>query len=88
MIELLPFPFLCWMLLFLILFFIFIFRVMGMIVLYFAFFFFFCLTRPDFFKTFFLSRHDFPFLINLGDCLFFFHYFVLIEHHFLTKVHE
>ena len=43
------------------------------------FFFFFCLIRNDFLK------------INLGDFFFFwvaYHFFVLIGHHFLTKVNE
>ena len=49
---------------------------------------FFCLTRHDFF----FWGHDFYFLINWVIAFFFFfwvvcHFFVLIGHHFLTKVY-
>ena len=43
-------------------------------------------TRHDF-----LSRHNFYYLINLCDCLFFLitcHFLILIVHHFITRVYE
>ena len=36
-----------------------------------------------------LTRHDFYFFNKLDDCFFFLgHFYVLIDHHFLTRVHE
>ena len=45
---------------------------------------FFCLTRHEFF---FLG-HDFYFLINWVITFFLGHFFVLIDHHFLTRVYK
>ena len=53
-----------------------------------SFFFFFAFFCDFFLDVIFFSRYDFYFLINLGDCFFFCHLFILIGHHFLIRIHK
>ena len=75
------------------LFFIFLFSRLGSGRSFFFFFLFFWFSRAGswFFFFFFFKDLIFIFLVNLGDCSFFFvvicHFFVLIGHHSLTMVY-